>query len=384
MQLNKKLIVLATTLGAVPLLQAADTNEVGFKYTHYEENDNRMKIDYLSTRIKKDLNLDYTLNLMFSNDSISGGTPIWQDTASGGSDVCKKVNGTYLCGEAKDNKSHFEYKNKKMTDTRQSLNISLTKRTQKRNEITFGGSYSKEEDFKSLGGSLSVLYNLDDTRNRNVAIGGSVQLNNAKHGGTWKAFNALNLDIEYAQAITKDTLASIGIFAIQQNGVLDNPYQRVIRYFYNHLKYYLAKEKKPKKRSALGISAKVASKILPKTTINMQYRIYKDDWGVLSDTVSAKIYIDLADHFTITSFARYYLQSSAVFYKDNKAKNNTFGYNNYATNDDRLGAYYTRTYGIGAIGKVTKNTNININYTIQEQSNGLLINYVSLGMNYSF
>lgn len=409
MQLNKQLALLAFSVGITPLLQAANTDNVGFKYTYYQENDDRMNIKYGSIDVKKDIGADYSLNLNLKYDSISGGTPIWDsisgassgitsDTASGASN-CVDRNGLYTCkdtrssgavGDGQKDMSDFVYRNVDIEDTRKAVNFSLTKRTERRDEITFGTAYSKEGDFKSIEGSLSYLYNLDSSRNKSLIIGASYQSNEAKHDEGWKDFYVLNGEIGYTQVFTKNTLASVNLFGIKQSGTLSNPYQRVIRYFDVSLedepifKYYRAKEKRPDERKALGVSGKIVSKVLPKLTLHGGYRLYKDDWGILSHTLSTTAYINITKHITLAPLLRYYTQSKAVFYKKHDASNFTFNENSYASNDERLGSYHTFTYGLGVIGKISKNFSANLHYVHQTQSTDLKINYVSLGINYSF
>lgn len=409
MQLNKQLAIIALSVGVTPLLQAANTDSAGLKYTYYKENNDRMSIKYGSADIKKDFGADYSLNLNLKYDSITGGTPIWDsisgassgitsDTTTGASQ-CVDRNGLYKCkdtrnsgvvGDGQKDMSDFIYRNVQIKDTRKAVNFSLTKRTEKRDEITFGTSYSKEGDFKSLEGSLSYLYNLDSSRNKSIIAGISYQANEAKHSDDWKSFYVVNAELGYTHVLSKNTLASVSLFGIKQSGTLSNPYQRVIRYFDVSLedspvfKYYRAKEKRPTHRNALGVSTKIASKILPKLTLHGGYRLYKDDWGILSHTISTSAYINITKHITLSPLLRYYTQKDAVFYKKHNASNFTFSQNSYASNDERLGSYHTMTYGLGIIGKITKDLNVNLYYTHQTQSTDLKINYVSLGVNYSF
>lgn len=409
MQLNRQLALLAITAGVAPTLYAANSDEAGIKYTYYQENDDRMQIDFVTASIKKDIGADYTINLNLSYDSISGGTPIWDSVSGASSGVtddsvtgasrCVDENGLYVCKDTRDSglvgdgqkdMSDFTYRNVDIEDTRKAATFSLTKRTERRDEITLGASYSKEEDFQSIEGSFSYLYNLDNTRNRSITAGVSYQSNRAEHDDGWKDFYVLNGEIGYTQVFTKNTLASFNIFGIRQSGTLSNPYQRIIRYFNvalegdPYFKYYRAKEKRPDERNALGFSTKIVSKVLPKLTLNGGYRIYKDDWGILSHTLSTGAYINLNKHFALAPFARYYTQSNAVFYKEHDTANFTFSENSYGSNDERLGDYNTITFGIGLIGNITKDLSANIYYMHQTQSNDLEIDYVSAGVNYSF
>lgn len=409
MQLNKQLALLSVAVGITPLLNAASSDEVGLKHTYYKENNNRMRIDFTNANFKYDIGADYTLNINLGYDSISGGTPIWDsvsgasggvtdDSVSGASQcvdsagryICKDTRGSGVVGDGQKDMSDFVYRNVQIKDKRKALNLSLTKRTSRRDEITVGTSYSKEEDFKSLEGSLSYLYNLDTTRNRSINVGLSYQANSALHDEGWKNFYIINAQLGYTHIFTKNTLANFNIFGIKQSGTLSNPYQRIIRYFDVSLdgdpyfKYFRAKEKRPDERKALGASAKFVTALASNVTLNGNYRLYKDDWGILSHTFGTSLHVNMTKRFSLVPFLRYYTQSDAVFYKKHDSQNFTFSENSYGSNDERLGKYNTFTYGLGIVGKITDDLSANIYYMHQNQSTDLKIDFVSLGIKYSF
>lgn len=410
MQLNKKLALLAVTASITPMLFADGSDKASTKFTYYKENNDRITVKYGGADITKDIGADYTISLGLSYDAISGGTPIW-DSISGassgvqsddvtGASECISASGSYICqntrdegliGDGQKDMSDFAYRNVRIEDDRKAATFSLTKRTPSRDEISFGVSYSTESDFRSTEGSLSYLYNIDTTRNKTISAGISYQVNKAKHDSEWKDFYVLSGEVGYTQIFTKHTLANFNVFGSRQSGVLDNPYQRVIRYFNvaregndDHYKYYRAKEKRPDFKKAFGSSAKLVTKIMPKVDLHAGYRIYKDSWGILSHTLSTSAYIDINKYITIQPLLRYYTQSNAVFYKSHKASDVTFSQHSYASNDERLGSYHTMTYGLGLIGKISKNFSTNLHYVYQDQSNGLKINYASLGIDYKF
>ncbi len=408
MQLNKKLALFSVVAGITPLLNASAGDEVGIKHTYYQESDDRIKVNYTNANFKYDIGADYTFNLNLGYDALSGGTPIWdsisgassstkEDSSSGASPciedgdyICKDTRSTNVIGDGQKDMSDFAYRNVYMKDTRTSASISLTKRTASRDEINVGFSYSKESDFKSIDGSFSYLYNLDSTRNKSITAGVSYQYNQAKHSVDWKDFKIINTQIGYTQVFSKDFVASVSIFGILQDGELSNPYQRVIRYFdvsiddEPYFKYYRANEKKPNTRKALGLSTKLVKEVTTNTALHGSYRLYKDDWGVLSNTLELSLQADITKRFSLVPFMRYYNQSKAVFYKSCDEKNFTFSQDSYATNDERLGDLTTFTYGLGAILNITKQLSANVSFHHQDQSNDLKMNYLSFGFNYHF
>ncbi len=409
MQLNKKLAVLSVVAGITPLLNASAGDEIAIKHTYYQESDNRIKVNYTNSSFKYDIGADYTFNLNLGYDSLSGGTPIWDsisgasnnlkdDSSSGASPciddmdeyICKSTRGENIFGNGKKNMSDFAYRNVYMEDTRTSANASLTKRTASRDEISIGLNYSKESDFKSMNGSFSYLYNFDSTRNRSISAGISYQYNQAKHRYDWKNFKTINTQIGYTQVFSKDFLASVSLFGIFQNGNLNNPYQRVVRYFdvslgdKPYFKYFLSSEKKPDNRKAYGLSAKVVKEVFDKTALHGSYRLYGDNWGINSHTFEVSLHADVSKRFSLVPFVRYYDQTHANFYKPYNTKDFTFSKDSYATNDERLSDLSTITYGLGVIGKINKSLSANAYFTHQSQNNNLNMNYVSFGLNYHF
>lgn len=404
MQLNKKLAILAITTTAITLNAASD--EVSYKFNTYKESDDRIKVKYHTFDVKKDFGADYSLSLSLSHDTITGGTPAWDSISggskytgklsddanciSGGKNICKDTSNLGILNSGKLDMSDYNYRNINMEDKRKAGSISLTKRTQSRDEIGLGLSYSKEEDFRSIEGSFSYLYNLNASRNRSLSFGVSYQSNEAKFANGWKDFYIINSEIGYTHVFTKNTLASFSVFGIKQSGELSNPYQRVIRYFdalednSGYYKYFIANEKRPDEKFSYGFSTKVVSQMLNFLVLHANYRLYQDNWGITSHTIATQAYIDLGKYITIVPFLRYYHQSEANFYKAYNAKDFTFNATDYASNDKRLSSFNTKTAGLGIIGKVTKNFSLNAYYTMQKQSTDLDIKYFSVGFKYKF
>lgn len=414
MQLNKKLIpivVLAATSSVSLSLNAASSDEISFRQMKYSEGDDRIDIDYSVLDFKKDFGADYTFSFSASYDAISGGTPIWDSIsgasstvtsdASSGASSCVDEYGNYLCkdtrsdnilGDGYSNMDDFAYRNVQIEDTRKSVNVSLTKRTEKRDEISIGTAYSKEEDFKSLEGSFSYLYNIDSSRNSSITAGISYQLNSAHHylDNKWKDFNIINTQIGYTHTFSKYTIGQINYYYIRQSGVLSNPYQTIIRKINvslddtDYYKYYRSKEKRPEEKNSAGMTLELVSKIHEDVSWHGDYRFYRDDWGITSHTIATSFFIDLGNGFTLNPLLRYYKQSAAVFYKAHNSVDFTFNDADYGSADERLSSFDSMAYSLGLEKKFTKSLSANISYAQESQSFGLDLKWVSLGLNYTF
>ncbi len=414
MQLNKKLIpiVVASTVCSPLVLNASGEDEISFKQMRYTENNDRININYSVLDFKKEFGTDYSFSASLSYDAISGGTPIWDsisgassqkinDSDSGASPclnerkeyICKDTRESDFIGDGRADMNDFIYRNVEVDDTRVALSTSLTKRTSRRDEINVGFAYSQEEDFKSLEGSFSYLYNLDSSRNSSISAGVAYQANSAHHylEDRWKDFNIINTQIGYTHTFTKYTVGQINYFYIKQSGVLSNPYQTIIRKFNvskdlnsDYYKYYRSKEKRPDEKNSAGVTLDLVSKVHKNVSLHGDYRFYSDDWGVSSHTITTNAFIDLGMGFTLVPLIRYYTQSAAVFYKDHKAKDFTFNESDYGSADERLGQFHGLAYSLGLEKKFTKNLNASFHYAREKQSFGLKMDWVSLGLNYSF
>lgn len=401
MQLNKKLTTTLLVATTPLILNASSGSEFNYKQMKYTENDDRITVDYKLLDLKQEIGADYTLGISFTYDTISGGTPVWVDTYSGASGVAssdgkinvykQESNGTYKNYGGYDydtssskTKSNYPYENVEIDDERRALSVNLTKRTPSRDEISFGSSFSKEQDFESKEVSLGYLYNLDSSRNRSISAGVSYQENEAYHlyYNDWKDFHIVNTQIGYTHTFTKYTVGQINAFMIKQDGELSNSYQTILRYD-NAGWLWRAVEQRPEEKLSSGLSASLVSKIYDNIALHTDYRFYNDDWGITSHTFSVSPNIDVED-WTFSPLVRFYTQTAADFYKEHDSSDNTFNETQDGSSDERLGEYHGMTYGIGAKKHVTKDVSLNTLLATQHQSNGLNMHWIAFGIGLSY
>ena len=403
MQLKSKKIIISTAVTAIVSLgNAADGDIVKLQQEYYAEGDDRIKVNYTVLDIKKELGTDFSLGISLSFDEITGGTPIWDSVSS--PSPCTDESGSYICndpekrpgnliGDGYSDLSDFIYRNIEMKDERTALNTSLTYRTPARNEWSTGLSYSEEEDFKSTEVSLSYLHFLDESKNQSISAGVSVQGNESYFylDNAWKDMDILSGEISFTQIFTPETLAQITFFRTQQSKALSNPYQTVIRRVNEAdvgqtpiYRYYRAREVRPDEKNISGISLYGISELERGLIVHGNYRLYKDDWDILSHTVELKGYYNVLDSLRLAPMIRYYTQSEASFFKDHTGKNFIFSEDGYATTDDRLGDFYSITYGFGIESDLNTKWNFNLNVASQKTSYDLKSYWISAGVNYAF
>jgi hypothetical protein len=414
MQLTKKIVlplsVIATT-STPTILNAAATDSISLTHMAYRESDDRIDIDFTLLDFKKDFGTDYSLGVSLSHDTITGGTPVW-DSISGGSggetsdastgqSPCIDQSNNYICKDTRTenivgdgqivNADDHAFRNIEITDTRKALSTNLTIRTKSRDEISLGVAYSEEEDFASKEASVGYLYNLDASRNRSIAVGVSMQGNEAKFYRTndWKDFHIVNFQIGYTQTFTRKLVGQINFFGIKQEGVLTNPYKTIIRRFDVSLnstpyyKYYISTEKRPDEKTAAGITLNFTSKIFSNVALQGHYRFYNDSWAIMSNTFTTNAYIDLWSGWTLAPLIRYYEQTAASFHKSNIAQDFSFNETDYGSADQRLSAFDSVTYNLGLKKQIQKKLSVKGFVASQHQSYGLSFIWVHLGVTYA-
>lgn len=215
-------------------------------------------------------------------------------------------------------------------------------------ELTIGGGVSNEHDYLSrfvnIGGKfdfnnkLTVLnWGASATRNR---IRASLAANSAADTGNYtdrirdfqgqptifgrrKDFAA---NVGITQILNQGALIQADIGFTRSTGFLENPYKAVIFAFddpdepvdNSGLKYIAIKgslEQRPDVRSQWAANLRFTQH-LARTDggLHLNYRFYRDSWGIRSHTLEASLDQPLGGGWMITPDVRYYSQTAADFY----------------------------------------------------------------------
>ncbi len=419
---NKKknglsLVALTSVITAVLPLSSSAEDKVLIQAQHYGENDDRVKVNDGKIILEHDFGTDHTLNLEYNWDSISGASPTW-DSVSGasGTEVSDAVSGASPCideddnyhqqcrdtrsihgiiGDGSTNLNTFSYKKVPLTDFRQSLSGLYTYRTKEyRNELNLGLNYSQEDDFKNTGISAEYLFNTDKSRNRSITVGASYMKNNVYDylEDQWHHFDINNVQIGFSQVFSPTFVAKVSLYGIRETGHLSNPYFSVVRKINVNIdplvtpyfKYYLARDTRPRKREAGGLSAQLSNSINKSNAVQMSYRFYQDTWGIDSQTIDLKSYHHITAKFRVNPGLRYYHQGAANFFKAHDAQDNYFDEQGYASADHRLGDYHSWTVQLGF--EYLQNSKLTWNFYSghQTQSSGLTMSWANFGAQYKY
>ncbi len=380
----KLLVASSVVTSIVPMVSVAE-NKVAIQVQSYQENDERIGIEDGKASIEYDFGPSHTLSTEVDWDTVSGASPTW-DSSSGASQAASLVKND----DGENDLSAYRYQNSKLDDKRKSIATLYTYRTPTmRNELSLGLSYSKEEDFINTGISAEYLMYTDRSKNRAITVGAAFMKNKVEDRveSVWNEFDLSNIQVGITQVFNSRTSAKLNVFAMVEEGQLSNPYYTVPVRKQNEVgifKYYLARDKRPSKRVAGGISSQVVRQMTGSTTWHLSYRYYQDNWSVNAHTLETKSYHNLGRKFRLSPGLRYYTQGSANFFKAHDADDNFFDVSDYASSDHRLGKYdsWTAQFSIDYLHSGDLSINTVVGH--QAQSTGLSFKWVNFGVLYKY
>lgn len=373
MQLKIKLSAVACSLLVASSLMAEDY--VSVQYMQYDESDNRASISSPSVELSKDFGVDYTLKVGLTFDSVSGASPTWYDSVSGAS--------AYSRGTT--HKDDAEYGNIEYDDERKVVNALLTTRFASRDELGVGINYSKENDYEARELSGEYLYYLTPSKNQSISAGVSYQSNkvasyDASSGASeFLDLNVISAEIGFTQILNQNSLAKISLFTSNEDGYLTNPYMNIVREKVNSSFVDIVEENKPDKRVSYGATLQYIVALTESISSNSNYRLYSDDWGILSHTISSELYYELGSAWTLGAGLRYYTQSESDFYSAGY-----FSDDEYASSDERMRSFDAIGYKANVDYRVSKELSLNVGINFYDQQDSFNATYYNVGLKYRF
>jgi hypothetical protein len=216
--------------------------------------------------------------------------------------------------------------------------------TKQRNEMTTGiqlsrlkASYYYSDEIDWTAHMASTAYNFDfNKRNTNAAFGFSYGWDTIRPLGqdTVRTMKRYHINAAFTQLLSPSTIARIGFDGACIQGFQSNPYRTV--FSGGEIVY----ENHPEDRKRAALFAKLNHYFTSKTTINVEYRYYRDDWELQSNTIGMYLYQYFSKNFLFRWRYRYYDQSAAGFYKPIYDGNEI-----YYTSDYKLEPFNAHLYG---------------------------------------
>lgn len=225
------------------------------------------------------------------------------------------------------------------------------------NTLAYGGHASTEHDFESLATHVGLSHDFNE-KNTTLSAGVNEEYDRIHaHGGNPVAGSDYALYekeasqtktvagglIGVTQVMTRIWLTAVNYTYDRSQGYLTDPYRilSVVDASGAVLDYRYENRPDTRTRQSLYWVNKLA---LGPTVLDLSYRRGKDSWGIGSDTVDAKLRIDLGSGIYLEPHARWYHQSAARFY--DLYLNETGPAPVFMSADPRLAAFNARTYGL--------------------------------------
>lgn len=140
-----------------------------------------------------------------------------------------------------------------------------------------------------------------------------------------------------SQVLSPKTVAQVGAEIARVEGLQHNPYRNV----------YAAggriPERHPDERERRDLFVRLNRYLVGRSSAQLEYRFYEDDWGVGSQTIGAKVYQYIGPDVVVRHRYRYYSQEAADFYRDEYALADGVG--GYRTADYRLREMDSHLFG---------------------------------------
>ena len=146
------------------------------------------------------------------------------------------------------------------------------------------------------------------------------------------------------QVLSRTASLRVGTEINHVTGLQHDPYRNV----------YVAgtnvPENHPTERMRHDVFADVNQYLNNRSSLNLDYRYYSDDWGVSSHAVGIKLNQYVTDNLVFRYRYRYYTQAAATFFRTDYTQPG--GVDGYMTGDYRLGDFGANLFG----GRVSWNT----------------------------
>ncbi len=235
-------------------------------------------------------------------------------------------------------------------DTRHQVSAGLS---QKVSDLTLTGNYSfsRENDYLSHTIGLGVSRELFD-KNTTLAANYGISLNTvgrADDENFSRSLTSQHVSASWTQIITPRFLTQLTYELGNESGFQASPYRFVpIRTSLMSAPELWVPETDPdtRWRNAIVIGANHA--VGANDSVQVDYRLYFDSWGITSHTFGARYFVHLTPRLELRLRNRVYTQGAASFYLDNytaPAK--------YITFDRELSPLWSETFGGKLMYKLT-------------------------------
>ena len=195
----------------------------------------------------------------------------------------------------------------------------------------------------------------------------------------------LHWNVVATQVVSPTTMVRYGVEYNVVDGLQHNPYRNVYAGGAN------VPERHPDHRERRDAFLKVNRYFENRSSLRFSYRLYNDDWGIVSHELSSKLSQYVSQGVIVRYQYRYYTQTPATFYRDEYLS--TSGIDGYRSGDYRVGPLAAHLFGLAlnfdlavlaAGAPVLGHTGVTIGYERYFNSNNYSADILETGLDFRF
>jgi hypothetical protein len=326
-----------------------ETYNADFQYGHYEESNQRMKVDIYEGALSAPIGKSMTASVNLVRDMVSGASPVYNDKDQQGRirQIISGASPTSSCGES-------------ICEQRDAVSSGLTYFLDSAS-INAGGGFSREHDYTSRYFNTNMSLDLNK-KLTTLNFGASAAFDEIAPSPS--AWNSRNMDFRshktnqqyllgVSQVIDKDSLFQGNITFGYVSGFLSDPYKWVAFYNGNNFSDF-QQDKRPQEKFQWAWLNQYVRHFgqFNDAALHIDYRFSTDDWGVNAHTFETSWHQPIVDNWQIIPRFRYYSQDQADFYQPVFAGNSA-NYTAYSS-DYRLAGFGAFSGGIKLSKEITE------------------------------
>ncbi|MBT3425918.1 MAG: DUF3570 domain-containing protein [Gammaproteobacteria bacterium] len=349
-------IALSSAALALPAFSAAPPDQIqfGLKTTAYRESDQDSGTVLAGSDQRYDINVNqfylitpvgrnWSFAVDLSHESMSGASP-WGTLAAVGADSQLVMSGATI-EEARNELSlgatrYFE---------RSSFAVSLTRSKENDYEadaLAVNAEWDFNDKLSTL--ALGLSYSSDELEPTDALMFGRVSSETKQ---------SRSLSLGWTQVLSRSSVLQSGFSITDHRGYLSDPYK--------------LRDIRPDQRLETAINVRYRHFIEPvNSSLHLDYRFYRDDFGIRSHTLRGAWYQNLTSQFQLIPSMRYYSQNQADFYVagDNYGLADTV----FQSSDYRLSGFGALTFGLqGRFSRRDWSVSVNFERYLSSASYGL-------------
>ncbi len=181
-----------------------------------------------------------------------------------------------------------------------------------------GYSYSQENDYESNTFAASFEKELFD-KDTTIAAGYGLSLNTVGRSGDMNFARPLDVhsgSLTWTQIVTPRLVTQVTYELGYANGFQASPYRFVpVRASLDATPDFWVAETDPETRFRHALVVGVNRAVFEDSSIQGDYRIYHDTWGITSHTIGARYFVNFSHKLELRLRSRFYTQNAARFYQ---------------------------------------------------------------------